>query len=221
MIVLTPNQRYRFHTRDGSPSDEAVIRETWVENVYRIHDSDLIRAGATFVDLGANIGAVSVYAASRAPGLRVIAVEPEPDNLDLLQRNITTNQVDGQVHIARVAVAAEPGRGWIHAGHGNSTLHHEPDPDGTEIEIVTLAELLDTHSVRECDFLKIDVEGAEYDIIDGADLPTLHRINAIALEFDAVGDDRFGPMIAKLAKVFGIEILGSPERGGYVYGRRY
>ncbi|TLF74051.1 FkbM family methyltransferase [Nocardia cyriacigeorgica] len=221
MIVLTPNQRYRFHTRDGSPSDEAVIRETWVENVYRIHDSDIAHDGATFVDIGANIGAVTVYAASRNPRARVIAVEPEPDNLGYLRRNLATNEVGGQVYVVPVAVSAAAGAGWIAARHGNSALTDVEEPGSTRVHIVTLAELFDEHGVREADFLKIDVEGAEYDIIAGTDLATLWRIKAIALEFDAAADHVFGPMIAKLAKVFGIEILGSPERGGYIYGRRY
>lgn len=219
MIVRTPNPRYSFTTREGSPSDAAVIRETWVENVYQIHDSDLARKGAVLVDIGANIGAVTIYGVSL--GASVVAVEPEPDNRNYLLRNILDNKVVDQATVAPEAISSTAGTGWITPGHGHSTLESEPSPGSTRVEIITLADLFDLYEIDECDVLKIDVEGAEYDILAGTDIDTLRRIRYLTLEFDAAPDDVFGPMITKLAKYFGIQILGSPERGGYIYARRY
>lgn len=219
MIVLTPNPQYRFVARDGSPSDEAVIRETWSENVYRIFASDLGRPDATMIDLGANIGAVSIYAASLNTQARIIAVEPEPDNLKHLWQNIEANGVG--VQVLEAAISSSPGSGWIVPRHGNSILTFAPQPEATQVAVLALADLFDEYAIDECDVLKIDVEGAEYDIIAGADMDTLARIRYLTLEFDAAPDDVFGPMVAKLAKLFGIQILGSPERGGYIYARRY
>jgi hypothetical protein len=50
---------------------------------------------------------------------------------------------------------------------------------------------------------------------------TLAKIKTLVLEFDKSFDGKFGKMIEKLSKQFGIDILGSPERGGYVYANRY
>ncbi|WP_280473281.1 FkbM family methyltransferase [Nocardia asiatica] len=218
MIVLTPNPRYRFTTRDGSPSDEAVIRETWVENVYQIHASDLTRKGGTVVDIGANIGAVAVYAASLGD-VRVLAVEPEPDNLKYLRQNIDDNGVT--VEVCEAAVSGHRGVGYIMEGHGHSVLHLDPQPNSVEVPVLTLADLFDRYEIGECDVLKVDIEGAEYPLIAGADRDTLCRIRYVTLEFDAAPDEAFGPLVAKLAKTHGIQILGSPERGGYIYARRY
>lgn len=221
MIVATPNPRYRFTTRTGSPSDAVVVRETWVENVYQIHARDLTRPGVVVVDIGANIGAVSVYAASLNPRARVIAVEPEPDNLHYLRRNIINNGVRDRVTVCTVAVAGHAGSGYIVDGHGHSVLTATPESNSTPVPITTLATLFTEHSIDECDVLKIDVEGAEYDILAGADIDTLRRVRYLTMEFDAAPDHVFGQTITKLAKYFGIQILGSPERGGYVYARRY
>ncbi|WP_280246170.1 FkbM family methyltransferase [Nocardia abscessus] len=220
MIVLTPNPRYRFTTRDGSPSDEAVIRETWVENVYQIHAGDLAREGAVCVDIGANIGAVAVYAASLG-GVRVLAAEPEPDNLKYLRQNIDDNGVAEKVHICEAAVSGHRGVGYIVEGHGHSVLHPDPQPNSVEVPVLTLADLFDQYEIGECDVLKVDIEGAEYPLMAGADLDTLRRVRYLTLEFDAAPDELFGPLVAKLAKTHGIQILGSPERGGYIYARRY
>ncbi|WP_280365925.1 FkbM family methyltransferase [Nocardia wallacei] len=216
MIVLTPDQRYRFTTRDGSPSDESVIRETWVENVYQIHAGDLTET-RVFIDIGANIGAVSVYAASL--GARVIAVEPEPENLHYLFRNLTGNDVDDAVRVHQLAVSAARGRASITASHGNSRL--DPAGLGFDVETITLADVFTLNGLDSCDVVKIDIEGSERDVIAGATLDTLRRIRYLTMEFDRADDAEFGPMITKLAKVFNLHVIGSPERGGYIYGRRY
>jgi hypothetical protein len=69
--------------------------------------------------------------------------------------------------------------------------------------------------------MKIDIEGAEFDLIINTPAETLAKIKTLVLEFDKSFDGRFGQMIEKLSKQFGIDILGSPERGGYVYANRY
>ena len=69
--------------------------------------------------------------------------------------------------------------------------------------------------------MKIDIEGAEFDLILNTHAETLGKIKTLVLEFDKSFDGRFGKMIEKLSKQFGIDILGSPERGGYVYANRY
>jgi hypothetical protein len=69
--------------------------------------------------------------------------------------------------------------------------------------------------------MKIDIEGAEFDLILNTSKKTLAKIKYLVLEFDKSFDGKFGQMIEKLAKQFGIDILGSPERGGYVYANRY
>lgn len=217
MIVLTPHQKHRFLTRDGSPSDEAVIRETWVENVYQIHDSDLADTGI-LVDIGANIGAVSVYAASLGEHVQVIAVEPEPDNLTYLEKNLADNQVADRVQVRAVAVTDWHGTAQIEPRHGNSRIVDHGS--GITVDSITLDQVF-ADLPDGCDILKMDIEGSEREVIAEASLTTLAKIRYLTMEFDAAPDAEFGAMVAKIAKVFNTHIIGSPERGGYIYGRRY
>ena len=222
MIILTPNSQYTFQGRDDSGSDHLVVKETWCENVYQIFRKDLLDTGI-LVDLGANIGAVSVYAASlndgTGPYIQVYAVEPEPNNLKLLQENVSQNKVDEFVSICPVAISDRNGFSYINDGHGHSQVNDAGD--GAEVGTLRLEEFFRTHGLAYIDVLKVDVEGMEYPIIADCSLDVLRKIRYLTLEFDAAPDEVFGPMVAKLSKVFQVYILGSPERGGYLYCRRY
>lgn len=227
MLILTPNTGYKFECHDDQALpgnlDPKIVAETWVENVYHIEKSQFGDTGI-LVDIGANIGVVSTYAASLADHIRVIAIEPEPHNLDYLRRNLDLNGVSDRVTVQQVAVSDYSGSGWINNGLTNAKLSTGKAPDSVQIPVITLAEVFTGNDIAYCDVMKIDVEGAEAAIINGASLDVLRKIGYIALEFDAVppeGETAFGAMLTKLAKVFNMHVLGSPERGGYVYGHRY
>ena len=103
--ILT-HDNYTFEIRESAedPSydhnlDFKVVNETWIENVYRIHQGQFNGAGV-FVDVGANIGAVSIFVdnfnknRSDSEKIKVYAVEPEPNNLNLLNHNIKNNATE-------------------------------------------------------------------------------------------------------------------------------
>lgn len=217
MLILTPVHNYTFEGRDDSPSDGPVIAETWVENVYQIEAKDFYDT-KVFVDLGANIGSVSVYAASLDPEVKVIAVEPEPHNRELLLRNLERNGVTDQVEVFSVLVhgpdVPEGTRWKISDDHGNSKISQK----GASAEVISLSTLLDRAGVDQVDVLKVDIEGAEFATLQDTD--ALDRVKYLTLEFDG-GRAEFGDLVTTLAHWGSLHILGSPQRGGYIYGRRY
>lgn len=228
-IITTPDEKHSFLVREGSEPDAAVVREAWVENVYQMHPGDFNTSGV-FIDIGANIGSVSVQVASwgrdrreagdsELPPIRVIGYEPEPDNLRMLSENLARNGVEATIH--NKAVSSSRGTAWITDGHGGSTLYSSVQPESHEVEVVRLIDVFADNKVDECDVLKIDTEGSEYAIIAGASLAELRRIKYLTMEFHTASDEVFGQMVATLAKVFNSHIIGSPERGGQYYGKRY
>jgi FkbM family methyltransferase len=148
------------------------IRLSVVAGNLRIHRvlDRLVEPGATVVDVGANIGYNTVHAARRAgPRGRVVAIEPTPDNLEVLRRNVADSGCTN-VRIEAVAVgnAAESRdlfvRGDVSAvnsffpvscyAHVTSVL---------PVPVVPLDELVD----GTVDVVKIDVEGAELEVLEG------------------------------------------------------
>ena len=231
MTSILNHENYNFQIREYAedPSDDhnldfKVINETWIENVYRIHQGQFF-GGGVFIDVGANIGAVSLFVDSFNKDrednskIKVYAVEPEPNNLSLLNQNIENNPTEN-ITIVNNAIWHEEKMVSISNRGGNSSIL-DTDEDKSEVLAITLETLFSTYDIKEVDVMKIDIEGAEFDLIINTPAETLAKINRLVLEFDKSFDGRFGQMIEKLSKQFGIDILGSPERGGYVYANRY
>lgn len=219
MIVYTPDTEVYFVGRDNSHTDHLVVKETWVENVYRITEDDLDDTGVV-IDIGANIGAVSLWAARL--GAQVVAVEPDPDNLDCLRTNLANNPtLADRVTVLPVAVTPRPETVTLQPDHGDSHIIESPTDTSVEVEGITLEQVYLRSGVAYCDVLKIDAEGSEYPVLLGASREVIRKARYITLEFDAAEQGTFGYLVAKLALDYAIEILGSPERGGYLYARRY
>lgn len=232
ILLLTPDSNYTFEGRDRKldPSDDRnldwkVVKETWVENIYQINPSDFDDTGI-FIDIGANIGAVSVYVASFNRDLevgkrrvKVYSYEPEPHNLSLFSTNVKRNKVADDIKI--ITKAVYPQSPVMISNQGGNANVLRPNEDSVEVEAVNLENVFANNKIVACDVMKIDIEGAEYDVIKDASIEVLKKIKYITLEFDGGHEDQFGEMVTKLAEVFNLHILGTPSRGGYIYGRRY
>jgi FkbM family methyltransferase len=146
-----------------------------------------LRQGGLFIDVGANVGAYTIWAAEL--GAEVIALEPATDTFRLLQENIVLN---GYPVTAVCAAAGDHcGTARFTAGldSGNSLA-----PDGPVVtKLVTVDSLVGDRQVTG---MKIDVEGFEIDVLRGAARALAeHRIGLIQIEWNqmsvsAVGADR-------------------------------
>ena len=168
-----------FNVRGGT-DDRHVIFELFVEQIYPVH----VRAGSVVIDIGAHIGCFTVWAATQ--GARVFAYEPFPPNFTALQRNLTRNRLN-DVYLSNLAVAGnqqtrelfipknkmDSGRYSLHPGRGFETI---------DVESVTLDEVLSANRLDHVDLLKIDCQGAEYEILYEANPQTLARISSIVVE---------------------------------------
>jgi FkbM family methyltransferase len=155
-----------------SPCADAVITPMLVEEgVWEPAETryleEILRPGQTFVDVGAHVGYFSVLAAERV-GFEgsVIAVEPEPRNLDLLHRNLARNGADR----ARVIPFAAGARtGWSRLAvddrnRGGHRLVAGDDGDGGPwVRCVRLDDVLPAR----VDVIKIDAQGYDHEIVEG------------------------------------------------------
>lgn len=134
---------------------------------------NLLLPGATFVDVGANLG-IYTLVASRIVGCRgrVIALEPSAQSFPLLQKNITLNRLTN-VCCLQVALSAE--RGTVRLYHapccssGNSLAQDPSFPESFEnVPAETLDDLLQRMPAGGVDVIKMDVQGAEELVLRGA-----------------------------------------------------
>jgi FkbM family methyltransferase len=127
-----------------------------------------VRPGMTVADVGAHIGFYTVLAAKRAgEGGRVIAVEPSEDNLGCLRENLTLNGL-GNVEVHPVAVGARREERAFHLTGSSDSHGFYPHPlTETVKEIRVQCVPIDEIVPGRVDLLKIDVEGAELEALEG------------------------------------------------------
>lgn len=218
MIINPPNKSdIYFDLRDNYATDPIVVKEIWQENVYEIHDSHFNRGGVV-IDIGANIGSFSVYAAHF--GAKVYAVEPEPHNLEALNKNIELNNMQDKIIICPYGISDYKGTAVIHDSGGGASIKDD-GAFGAEIEIMTLDNFFHLHEIKSVDVLKIDVEGSEPEIILAASKENLNKCKNIAMEFDIRSGDQMGAMVQKLSETHHVRIMGSWERGGMIWAWLY
>lgn len=137
-------------------------------NAYKLDSLDL-KAGDTVIDIGAHVGVPSIYLAKKYPGVRVIAFEPSPDNYAHLQRNIKANGV--KVEAINAAVTADGKHVGIpvnaNGNTGGRSIYRHTAGDTAIVDSYSLEDLYTMFGVTRPTLLKIDCEGAEYEILEG------------------------------------------------------
>lgn len=129
--------------------------------------TESVTPGATVVDCGAHIGLQSMLAARE--GGRVIAIEPEPANLDFLRANLEANGLSDRVEVIGKAVTDAPGAVLMHPGGSldqAGIVRARGSDEAVDVPGTTLDEVL---GERRFDVAKIDVEGAESLVLAGAE----------------------------------------------------
>lgn len=141
-----------------------------------------------FIDVGANLGYFTCLLGKLAgPGGKVLAVEPEPRNLRLLRENVAINSL-ANIEIQSCAVGSAEGSVTLALYRGANLGRHSVVDVATENRIEVPATTLDAltgkfaRGVSSWSFVKIDVEGYEGFVIDGAK-ETLARADALFVEF--------------------------------------
>ena len=139
----------------------------------------------TFLDLGANIGLTSVYVKKKFPNAKVIAVEPDKNNYEMMLRNFELNTLSNTFPLM---AAVDKKEGFMDIDTGirdkeNWAISFKEANCPTEIVSYSIPALLNKYSLQEIDFLKMDIEGTEKAIFEnGADISFLNRIKVLAVE---------------------------------------
>jgi FkbM family methyltransferase len=126
-----------------------------------------IRPGQVVWDIGANVGLFTLLAARLVgPAGRVIALEPLPRNLDLVQKHLALNGI-GNVTVLAQAVADATGSSFFATGSSPSMGHLDAE-QGLEVNVTTIYALVESGAAPPPDAMKMDIEGAESRALAGA-----------------------------------------------------
>lgn len=169
----------------GEGVDAATIAVVFVKKAY----GDA-KDNTTIIDIGANIGVYAVYAAGTSKNTKVYAYEPLPRSYSLLLKNMQRNRLQKFIFPFRVGVAGSRGRRQLFLANGSpfhSFYRTQEGKGHVEIGCITLQEIFDENNIEQCDVLKIDCEGAEFEILLNTPLTYLAKIQEIRMECHDVG----------------------------------
>jgi len=139
----------------------------------------------TIVDIGANVGSFAIYAAQSNPNATVYCFEPESVNFDSLTRHVAINGLDDRVLAFQFAVASSTGERELAVSESLSNSFHMVSCGATmqPVACTTLGDIFEQQQLDTVDLLKMNCEGAEYEILEGCSNDVLDRISNVRLEY--------------------------------------
>ena len=168
---LTTNREQQFIANDDY---EAPLFK-WLANNLKVGDYCL--------DIGAHVGCFSIFMALLVgPQGRVKAVEPMPANLSLLEKNIAQNDLENVIELHEACCAAREGGVFLNLGPSSfeSSLSHDFGHGSIPVPALTVDGLALKNG--KLDFIKLDVEGAELDVLQGAETALAKFRPALVIE---------------------------------------
>jgi FkbM family methyltransferase len=169
---------------DKSDSDfgQAIFHSRAYEEHVRQAVRENLREGAVALDVGANVGVITFLAASIVGKAgRVIALEPNPDNLQLLYRGIVLNGFTN-VHVLPYAASNRSALFSLAGGASNTHLVGPADEAGCFAQSVVLDQALE--DLPKLNFVKMDIEGHEPEALDGLRRTIARDRPTLLLEFN-------------------------------------
>lgn len=202
---------YRVKLKGGivvEVQDWQDLTTAWVVffgNEYVIKKTD-----RSVLDLGANIGCFSLLAASSAIDCQVVACEPFPSTYERMKENFSNNSVSERIRPLQVAGVGKDGDVRMPEDSSIASHSRRLGQEGVLVKGLSLKSLLAVTGWEEIDFLKVDIEGGEYDLFEQADQKTLSKCKRIGLEYHANGDWHH---LREWIEAAGFTLTRYPKRG--------
>jgi FkbM family methyltransferase len=189
------------------------LRTSWGRNVflygyhvykryYEARHTDLLRTvvnpSGYVIDVGANVGFFTIkFARWVANDGLVLAIEPETQNCRDLERAVQKSGLAEKVSILQAAVSRTSGAGYLYIDPGHPG-NHRLATTGSPVQIISIDSLLETRGRPEVSLIKIDVQGAEEDVIRGATSTIRRFYPSLYVEIDDLALRQFGSSAAQV-----------------------
>ena len=161
-------------------TDLMALTNVWIVEEYsdfKINDNDII------IDIGAHIGLFTLYASQFCKNGIIFCFEPVEENYSVLLDNIKQNNLKN-VKLFKNAVSKSESTITIYhnkdeAAHSmfNSTSYP------LKVDSISLKKIMDENSINRCNLIKLDCEGAEYEIIESLPLEYFKKISKMIIEY--------------------------------------
>ena len=152
-----------------------------------------------FVDIGANIGLISIYMLKKIPKIKIYAFEPSPHQNMLFEKTIKENYLEDKIKLFKVALGEEDGEATFFAhnsancsGDGFKDTGRGGNTKEIKVETTSLDSWCNKNNSPKIDLIKIDTEGAELYILMGAKEAIIKNSPIIFFEMQEVNYKVYG-----------------------------
>jgi FkbM family methyltransferase len=214
--ISVPKYNYKFYCRINKA--DFITREDGIIEHFTPKQGDIV------VDIGAHMGRYTIISSKRVgTNGKVVAIEAHPGNFEMLNRNIKLNQLTNVIPLNYAVYSKEtkiklyvPGEESGYTVYNTIMSNRTGNEDKfVEVNANTLDYLLQLNQIREeeVNWIKIDVEGAEFEVLKGA-ANVLSKSKDIALLIEVHGPDNYRPVVEFLNLYnFKIEFEKNHESG--------
>ena len=179
--IFQTNSGLKIKLRKNS-TDLMALTHVWLIGEYKrknfeINNNDVI------IDVGGHIGLFTLYASQFCKKGSIFTFEPMTENFDLLTENIKLNNIDN-IKAFNLAVSNSNSSVKLYlnqddAGHSMFSKSSK----SVTVNSISLQQILDNNHIEHCDFLKLDCEGAEYEIIKNLPTHYFKKIKKMIIEY--------------------------------------
>lgn len=184
-IRVKLQNKWNFKIRDLY--DILTLKEVFRDQIYKPLFQNL-NAYTTLIDIGSYIGDTAIYAQQFVNINHVIAIEPMPDNMRFVKKNVQLNAVRN-IQLIQAAVSTKKGVTdlFIHPNKGQSGFfQYAQATRRIKVKTITLSQIIDLIKTSSI-VIKCDCEGAEYEIFLNLPLKYLSKIEKIIFEYHNIG----------------------------------
>lgn len=200
------------------------LTAVWVDKVYG-DPADLKSPLPVILDIGAHIGTYAVYAALRNPKSHVYAFEFNNAVFEYLEKSVSVNDLQGRITCIKKGVAGARGdRQTYEDTHGgvSSSLFNRENRGlvvGAVVPCITLSDFFRDYNLQKCDVLKMNCEGAEYEILESLSDDEFSSIDSILLQWHRV-DGHEPEELDRLLSAKGYRVSRAPLPYKFIYAHR-
>jgi FkbM family methyltransferase len=200
------------------------VKETFIDRFYTKYGC-VLGKNWTVIDIGAAIGEFSLYAASADPDARIIAYEPFPESVEIFKENLALNDIQNVTLIPKAVwkttTSLDLDISRLEPLQITSGVTGKPTDKSIRVEAVSLADVLRSNQLTSVDLVKLDCEGAEFDILLGSRPETVKAFKRIVMEYHDGTDGRHHSQLESHLQSLGYRVtsrvnVGHP-RIGYLY----
>lgn len=222
-IIKFNSQRLNVDIRDDV--DRSVAAEIFKYREYRMAEECIAKAKDSIIDVGAHVGFFSLYCRALNPRVTIFAIEPEPNNVKRLEKNLMQNSIEN-VFVEQAALAGKTGKRnlILSADSHNHRLAENASVGrkGPQVNAYSFVDFCKRNKIGKISVLKMDIESGEYEVLEGMTDHDFFLVENIILEYHDSPEKNYKALEQILRQHgFSVEIMPSQfdKTMGFIFAR--